>query len=139
MSEKIKITVVALVMQPIDIVWKLWTTPEDIMNWNNASDDWYTPSAELDLRVGGKFKSVMSSRDKTMMFDFEGEYTRVEEHRRLDYVMADGREVSIRFDSENGGTKITETFDPEQTHSHEMQQSGWQAILDNFKRYAESR
>lgn len=132
------LTVKCKVEASIDEVWKLWTAPEHITKWNNASDDWHTPYAENDLQVGGKFKSTMASKDGTMSFDFEGEYTKVENHSLIEYKLADGRKVAIYFIRLEDGVEIIESFDPENENSEEMQRDGWQAILDNFKNYAES-
>lgn len=131
------ITVKCIVEAPIEIVWKLWTTPAHITKWKNASEDWHTPYAENDLRVGGKFKSTMASKDGTMSFDFEGTYTEVKDHSFIEYQLADGRKVDIYFISLEDGVEIIESFDPENENSEEMQREGWQAILDNFKKYAE--
>lgn len=132
------ITVKATVHAPLAKVWNYWTNPTHITQWNNASDDWHTPSASNDLLVGGRFTSRMEAKDGSAGFDFEGEYTKVEQHMEIAYVMADGRKVTILFDSTDGKTTtVTETFDPEQINSRELQQQGWQAILDNFKRYTE--
>jgi len=132
------ITVKCKVEAPIEVVWELWTTPEHITKWNNASEDWHTPYSENDLRVGGKFKSTMASKDGTMSFDFIGEYTKVENHSLIEYKIADGRKVDIYFITLEDGVEIVESFEPENVNSEEMQREGWQAILDNFKKYAES-
>lgn len=131
------ITVKCIVEVPVEIVWKLWTTPAHITKWNNASEDWHTPYAENDLRVGGKFKSTMASKDGTMSFDFEGTYTEVKDHSFIEYQLADNRKVDIYFIELEEGVEIIESFDPENENSEEMQREGWQAILDNFKKYAE--
>jgi uncharacterized protein YndB with AHSA1/START domain len=131
------ITVQALVNASIDTVWKLWTSPGHVVKWNNASDDWHTPYAENDLKVGGKFKYIMAAKDGTMSFYFEGIYTNIKEHSLIAYEMADGRKVKIVFENDTEAIKITESFDPETENSEEMQKNGWQAILDNFKKYAE--
>jgi uncharacterized protein YndB with AHSA1/START domain len=133
-----KITVEATVNAPIDTVWRCWTEPEHIMQWNSASPDWHTPSATVDLKEGGTFTSRMEAKDGSMGFDFGGTYTKVMEHKQIDYVMGDGRTVSITFDSHGGHTHISETFDAESENPIEMQQAGWQSILDNFKMYVES-
>ncbi|RZM12828.1 MAG: polyketide cyclase, partial [Pedobacter sp.] len=104
-----------------------------------ASEDWHTPYADNDLRTGGKFKSTMAAKDGSFSFDFEGEYTDVEENKTIAYEMADGRTVKVSFLDQGESTKIIETFDAEDTNSIDMQRLGWQAILDNFKRYAESK
>jgi uncharacterized protein YndB with AHSA1/START domain len=132
------ITVKCKVEASIEVIWKLWTTPEHITNWNNASEDWYTPYAENDLRVGGKFKSTMAAKDGTMSFDFEGMYTEVKNHSFIEYRLADDRKVDIYFIGLEDGVEIIESFDPENENSEEMQREGWQAILDNFKKYVES-
>ncbi len=132
-----KITIQAHVKAPIAAVWQAWTTPDDIVQWNNASDDWHTPYARADIREGGTFLSRMEARDGSAGFDFEGTYTRVVPHQAIDYVMSDGRRAETTFTPERGGVTIRTTFDAETEHSAEMQQQGWQAILDSFTRYVE--
>jgi len=132
------ITINAIVNAPIEKVWDYWTTPAHIMQWNNASDDWHTPAAENDLRLGGKFSSTMAAKDGSFSFDFGGTYTAVEKHKLIEYVLEDGRKVEIQFSSNGVETSITESFDPETQNPHEMQQAGWQAILNNFKKYTEN-
>lgn len=134
-----RITVRSTVEAPVEKVWKCWTEPEHIVHWNNASDDWHTPRAENDLRVGGRFLSRMESRDGQMGFDFTGEYTDVITNEQIAYTMEDGRQVIIKFQKEGDNTEVIEQFDAENTHSEDMQRSGWQAILDNFKRYVENQ
>lgn len=131
------ITVKCKVEAPIEQVWKLWTTPAHIMKWNNASDDWHTPYAENDLQAGGKFKFTMASKDGNVSFDFEGQYTKVENHSLIEYKLADNRKIDVYFIGLEDGVEIIESFDPENVNSEEMQREGWQAILDNFKKYAE--
>lgn len=132
------ITVETTVNAPVEKVWKVWTLPEHIKNWNNASDDWHTPSAENDLRPGGKFSSRMEAKDGSSGFDFEGVYDEVVPQKLISYALGDNRKVKIVFTSKGDQTKVTETFDPENENSLELQKGGWQAILDNFKKYAES-
>ncbi len=132
------ITVQNNIKAPIETVWECWTNPVHITKWNNASDDWHTPYAENDLRIGGRFKSTMASKDGTMSFDFEGEYTLVEQNEAIEYVMADGRKVEISFAATPSGVEVIESFDLETENSEEMQRGGWQAILNNFKKYVES-
>ena len=134
-----RITVRTTIQAPVEKVWKYWTAPEHIVNWNNASDDWHTPRAENDLRVGGKFLSRMESRDGKEGFDFIGEYTGVRDNESIEYTMEDGRKVIIQFKADGGQTEVIEQFDAEHTHAEEMQRSGWQAILDNFKNYVENQ
>ncbi len=137
-TEKINITVSTTVNVPVDKAWALWTRPEHIVNWNNASADWCTPRAENDLWEGGRFNYRMEARDGSIGFDFNGEYTKVVPDKEIVYRMEDGRKVAIVFTSENNATHINESFEAEGTHSDELQRSGWQAILDNFKQYAEA-
>lgn len=132
------ITVETVVNAPVAKVWESWTKPEHIMQWCQASDDWHAPHAENDLRVDGRFSTTMAARDGSMQFDFAGVYTEVEQHKRIAYTMADGRRVNIQFIEEGDSTRVIETFDPEQTHPREMQQGGWQAILENFKKHVEN-
>lgn len=134
-----KITVETRVNADLATVWSAWTTPEDIMQWNNASPDWHTPAARLDLRAGGRFCSRMEARDGSMGFDFEGTFTAVVPQQRIAYCMDDDREVTVLFAEEDGGVRVTETFDAESEHPADMQRTGWQAILDNFARHAEAR
>lgn len=131
------ITVKTTINASIDKVWEFWTLPEHITKWSFASPDWHTPYAENDLKEGGKFKSTMAPKDGSMSFDFEGEYTLVEKNKAIEYVMADGRKVEISFEATQNGVEVTESFDPETQNPEEMQRGGWQAILDNFKSYAE--
>lgn len=124
---------------PVERVWEYWTNPQHIMKWNSASEDWHTPRAENDLRAGGRFSSRMEARDGSMGFDFEGVYDEVEPHSLISYTMGDGRKVRVTFSENNGFTEIRESFDPESTNPTEMQRMGWQAILDNFKKYSEAQ
>jgi uncharacterized protein YndB with AHSA1/START domain len=132
------ITIEALIKAPVEKVWGFWTAPEHIMRWNNASDDWHTPRAENDLRPGGKFLSRMEAKDGSAGFDFVGTYDEVKKNELIAYTMGDGRKVKVVFANDRSGTKVVETFDPEDTNPVEMQRGGWQAILNNFKKYVES-
>ncbi|TDE47106.1 polyketide cyclase [Flavobacterium rhamnosiphilum] len=132
------ITVQSTINASIEKVWELWTAPEHVMKWNNASEDWHTPFAENDLKIGGKFKYTMASKDGKMRFDFEGIYTNVVDSSLIEYEMADGRKVKIVFESQENGVVLTEQFDPETENTEALQQQGWQAILDNFKKYVEN-
>ena len=131
------ITVRTSVNAQVETVWKHWTSPESVKEWNNASDDWHTPKASNDLRKGGKFSYRMEARDGSMGFDFEGVYNNVIVNKQIDYTMDDGRKVKITFSSEGQNTDIIETFEAEDNHSIDLQRNGWQAILDNFKKFAE--
>lgn len=137
-SNKTKITVATTVNAPVEKVWQYWNEPQHIMNWAFASDEWHAPHAENDLRTDGKFKTTMAAKDGSFSFDFEGVYTNVDNHQHIDYTIADGRTVQISFSGEGDQTKITETFEAEDVNPVEMQQAGWQAIMDNFRKYAEN-
>lgn len=132
-----KITVEITVNVPVEKAWKYWTEPEHIKIWNNASEDWHTPVSENDLRVGGKFFSRMEAKDGSYGFDFSGTYDEEKLYEVISYVIGDGRKVKITFIGNGEETRIIETFDPEKTNSIDMQQQGWQTILDNFKKYIE--
>jgi uncharacterized protein YndB with AHSA1/START domain len=132
------ITIQATVNAPVERVWETWSKPEHITKWNSASDDWHTPKAENDLRTGGKFSSRMEAKDGSWGFDFGGVYDNVEDFKLIQYTMGDGRKVNVTFNSSGDRTEVVETFDPESENSIEMQRSGWQSILDNFKKYTES-
>jgi uncharacterized protein YndB with AHSA1/START domain len=132
------ITVQTVVSAPMDRVWECWNKPEHITGWAFASDDWEAPAAENDLRVGGRFKTTMAAKDKSSSFDFGGAYTDIKEHRLIEYHMHDGRHVKVEFVQSSNGVEIKETFEPENTFPENVQRSGWQAILDNFKKYAEA-
>ena len=132
------ITVEATVNAPIEKVWKFWNEPKHIMGWAFASDDWHAPKAENDLRADGKFSTTMAAKDGSFSFDFGGVYTKVENHKAIEYTIGDGRKVKISFTSEGNQTRVIETFDPENQNPEEMQSGGWQAILNNFKKYTEA-
>ena len=135
---KSPITVETLIKAPLTKVWQYWNEPEHIKQWAFASDDWEAPSSANDLRVGGNFTTTMAAKDKSASFDFSGIYSAVEEHKLIEYDMADGRHVKIEFSELPEGVKVVETFDPETENSEELQRSGWQAILDNFKKHVEN-
>jgi len=137
-TNKTAITLKTLVNAPIEKVWKTWTTPEDIIKWNNASDDWHTPKATNDLRVGGKFVATMAAKDGSASFDFEGVYTNIQKHKLIEYTITDGRKVKITFLAQGNETKVLETFEAEDINPIELQREGWQSILDNFKKYTEA-
>jgi len=136
-SNQTKVTVETVIQAPVEKVWTYWTEPVHITKWNQASEDWHAPRAENDLRVGGSFTTRMEAKDGSMGFDFGGVYDVVKRHEAIGYTMDDGRRVDIAFVAEGNATKVIETFDAESTHSVEMQQAGWQAILNNFKQYTE--
>jgi len=132
-----KITAETTVAAPIEEVWRAYTTPEDIKQWNAASDDWHTTAATVDLRVGGAFTSRMEAKDGSMGFDFSGTYTNIVKHKLIEYSFGD-RAAQVEFDEGQKGVRVSVTFDSEPTHSFEQQRDGWQAILHNFTRHVEA-
>jgi len=131
-----KISVETIVAAPVEQVWRAYTTPEDIKQWNAASDDWHTTAATVDLRVGGAFSSRMEAKNGSAGFDFAGTYTRIIEHRLIEYSFG-GRDARVDFASLPEGVRLRVTFDSEPTHSVEQQRAGWQSILNNFKKHVE--
>jgi len=137
-TTKESITVEATLNAPVKKVWELWTDPNHITHWNQASHYWHTPKAKNDLRVGGKFLSRMEAKDGNSGFDFSGIYDEIKSHKLISYTLDDGRKVKISFNGNKNETKVVETFEAENTNSLEMQREGWQAILDSFKHYVET-
>lgn len=138
MIKRQSITVQTTVKAPIDKVWNYWTLPEHITHWNYASDTWHTPFANNDLKAGGKFLSRMEAKDRSEGFDFEGVYETIKTNELIEYILADTRKVKIEFTTNGDETTIIETFEAEDENSIEHQKGGWQAILDNFKKYTEA-
>ncbi|MEO5997078.1 MAG: SRPBCC family protein [Chitinophagaceae bacterium] len=136
--EKTIITVETTINAPVEKVWDFWSKPEHITKWGAASDDWHTPRAENDLREGGSFVSRMEAKDGSMGFDFGGVYDVVRKHEYIEYTLGDGRKVDITFSGEGKSSKVVERFEAESQNSVEMQKFGWQAIMDNFKKYTEA-
>lgn len=128
-----------MIAAPVEKVWECFTDPEHVVQWNTASEDWHTTHAENNPMVGGTFRYRMEAKDGSTGFDFEGAYTAIIPHERIAYSMSDGREVDVLFRAHEGQTHVSETFDPEQQNPLQVQKDGWQAILNNFKRYVESR
>ncbi len=135
--EKPIITVSAKIDAPVKKVWDLWTDPKHIIHWSYASDDWHSPRATNDLRVGGKFSCRMEAKDGSEGFDFGGVYTRIEYLKTIDSILGDDRMVHTVFQSVGNSTTLSESFEAENTNPVEMQHEGWQAILNNFKKYVE--
>lgn len=139
-ESKIVITIQTTVKAPIDIVWKCWITPADIIKWNSASNDWHTTKAVNDFHVGRKFSYRMEAKDGSMGFDFGGIYDSITDHKQISYTLEDGRTATITFsvigDEE---IEVVESFDAETFNPIEMQQNGWQAILNSFRKYAEHK
>ena len=133
-----KITVETTVNAPVEKVWRSWTEPQHITNWNNASDDWHAPWAKADFKEGGNFVARMEAKDGSMGFDFGGVYNVIKTNEYIEYTIGDGRKVQVTFTHQGNATKVVETFEAESTNPVELQRGGWQAILDNFKKYTES-
>lgn len=134
-----KITIETTVKSDLDAVWAAWNDPADIKKWNAASDDWHTTESTVDLREGGTFSSRMQAKDGSAGFDFNGTYTRVVDHKLIEYTMSDGRAVRVEFAKGEGSVVVRETFEAESQNDVEQQRRGWQAILDNFARYVEAK
>ncbi len=135
--KRTNITVEATVNATIEKVWEMWNNPKHITQWCAASDDWHAPSAENNFVVGGKSKTRMEAKDGSFGFDFGWTYTKIKGHQTIEYIMDDGRKAAIKFETRGDGVTITETFEAEDTNPVEMQRGGWQAILNNFKKYVE--
>ncbi|MGH8503228.1 MAG: SRPBCC family protein [Gammaproteobacteria bacterium] len=134
-----KITVETVVKGDLDAVWRAWNNPEDIKQWNAASDDWHTTKSAVDLREGGRFSSRMEAKDRSEGFDFEGTYTRVVPQKLIEYALGDGRNVKVQFSATADGVLVRETFEAESENTREVQHQGWQAILDKFARHVEAK
>ncbi|HEU0298798.1 MAG TPA: SRPBCC family protein [Longimicrobium sp.] len=134
-----KITIETVAKAELSTVWDAWNNPADIKQWNTAQDDWHTTHSVVDLREGGKFLSRMEARDGSAGFDFEGTYTRIVPHQAIEYRMADDREVQVEFAETAGGVHVRVTFDAETENPPELQRTGWQAILDSFRRHVEAK
>ena len=133
-----KITVEVLVAAPIAAVWSAYVTPEDIVQWNAASDDWHTTKSTVDLRVGGEFSSRMEAKDGSFGFDFAGTYTNIVEHELIEYSFGD-RTAAVAFSQQPDGVLVTIEFEAEEENEAEMQRQGWQAILDNFAKHVQGK
>jgi uncharacterized protein YndB with AHSA1/START domain len=132
-----KITVETLINAPVAKVWSAYTTPDDIKQWNTASDDWHTTKSTVDLRVGGSFSSRMEAKDGSFGFDFAGTYTRIVPDKLIEYSFGD-RSGAVEFLPGTKGVTVRVTFDAETTHTIEQQRHGWQAILNNFSKHVDS-
>lgn len=132
------LTVAVTIDAPLSVVWKRWTTPADIRVWNTASDDWHTTKVENDLCEGGSFLFRMEAKDGSFGFDFSGTYDEVIPNRLIEYTLADERKVRVAFQNREDKIKVIETFEAEAVNPVELQQTGWQAILDNFKKHVET-
>lgn len=136
---KMNINVNVTVYLPLEKAWEFWTDPKHIINWNNASDDWHTTSATNDLRAGGKFFYRMEAKDSSIGFDFSGVHNEIKKYVKIESVLDDGRMMFVSFEEHDGMILVKEDFEAELGNSIDLQRTGWQAILDNFKRYAEEQ
>lgn len=132
------VTIQATIFADRKKVWEYYNQPEHITHWNFASPEWHCPRAENELKIGGKLKSRMEARDGSMGFDFVGTYEKIDEFNSLRFSLDDGRRVDVEFSDQGNKTQVVTHFDAESSHPVEMQQQGWQAILNNFKKYVES-
>lgn len=138
MDTKKSITVETSIVSDLDTVWKAWTEPEHITQWNFASDDWCCPKAQNQVVPNGAFSWRMEAKDGSMGFDFNGVYETVSPGKKLSYTLEDGRKTTVEFSENTGTVVVRETFETENTHTDEQQRAGWQAILENFKKHVES-
>jgi uncharacterized protein YndB with AHSA1/START domain len=132
-----KITIQAVVAADRQKVWDCYTQPEHITKWNFATDTWHCPAASNDMRVGGKYLARMEAKDGSFAFDFEAVYNEIVDGEKFTYTMPDNREIQVSFEQTDDKTRVTVTFDPENENPVDLQRSGWQSILDNFRKYAE--
>jgi uncharacterized protein YndB with AHSA1/START domain len=130
------ITIQAIADAPIEVVWHCWISAEHIIHWNAASDDWHTPRATSDFKIGGTFSYRMEAKDGSFGFDLNGRFNHIEEHRFIAYSLEDDRKVEIEFEAKGDQTLITQRFEAENINPRDLQQTGWQAILNNFVKYA---
>lgn len=133
-----KITIQATVSANSKKVWDYYTLPEHITKWNFADPSWHCPSASNDMKVGGQYSARMEAKDGSFGFDFEAIYDEIKEGEKFSYTMPDGRQVNVIFNNLGEKTEVIVSFDAETENSIELQKNGWQAILDNFKKYTES-
>lgn len=132
-----KITIQAVVSADRRKVWDYYTKPEHITRWNFADPSWHCPTASNDMRVGGKYLARMEAKDGSFGFDFEAIYNEVTDGEKFTYTMTDNRVVEAIFKELGDNTELSIIFDAESENPVDMQQQGWQSILDNFKKYVE--
>jgi len=137
-SNKQKVTIQSTVKAPVAKAWEYYNGPKHIVKWNSPSPDWHCPSAESDLRPGGKFSSRMEAKDGSFGFDFGGVYDEVKTNELVSYTLGDGRQATVRFKENGNTTDVTVSFDPEDQNPVDFQKQGWQAILDNYAKYTEA-
>ncbi|HEY4326631.1 MAG TPA: SRPBCC family protein [Mucilaginibacter sp.] len=133
-----KIIVTATINADVNKVWDYYTQTGHITKWNFADPSWQCPSAENDMRVGGKYSARMEAKDGSFGFDFEAIYDKIIDGKQFTYTMPDGRQITVVFNKKGSQTEIDVTFDAETQNPEEFQKNGWQAILNNFKKYTEA-
>lgn len=141
-----QLTVSITINAPLEKVWEAFWKPEHIVHWCFASDDWHCPKAiGEEPKVGGIFTNTFAAKDGSFSFDLTGKYDEVVLHQKIAYTMGEmkeyfldaGRKVIVTFEQQTNGILVTEVFDAEEIHPHEMQIAGWQAILANFRKFVE--
>lgn len=132
-----KVKIEVLIATSLAKAWSFWTDPKHITQWNFAIPEWHCPKANNDLRVGGQYSARMEARDGSFGFDLEAVYNEVIDQKKIVYTMSDGRQAATDFEQVGDKIKVTTIFDAENQNPVEMQKNGWQAILNNFKAYAE--
>jgi uncharacterized protein YndB with AHSA1/START domain len=132
------ITITSSIKAPIAKVWECWTNPEHVKNWNFASIEWHCPDAKNNLTIGGEFHYTMAAKDNSMSFDFWGTYQDIIIEKQIEIVLGDERKLRVTFEEIEDGVLLTEAFEPEHENPIEIQQTGWQMIVDNFKKYVEA-
>ena len=137
MTDNTLLTVQTLLKCDLARAWSAYTDPQAIVQWNFAAPEWHCPRADNDLRVGGMLRTRMEAKDGSMGFDFEGTYTEVVPLQRLAYALGEDRLVLAVFSDSDGQTQLTVSFTPDGSFPADYQIEGWQAILNNYKAFAE--
>ena len=138
MNSRIKIKISVEINESIKRVWRYFTFPAHVCRWNHASDDWHCPEAVSEFAVNGKFSYRMEAKDGSFGFDFSGTFLEIIEYEKIVYILDDNRKVEINFVVDGDKVIVTEEFEAEEINSIELQQMGWQAILNNFKNLCEN-
>lgn len=138
MTNTAQVTIKTTVNKPLSQVWDYLINPVHIKGWNFASDDWYCPKAVNNFVEGGTFSYTMAAKDGSMQFDFSGKFTEIVEAKKLVYLLDDNRAVWFDLVDNGNSVDITERFETETENPIDLQEFGWQCILNNFKKYTES-
>jgi uncharacterized protein YndB with AHSA1/START domain len=123
---------------PLSDVWDKWISVDGVQYWAFASEDWAAEGIENDVRPGGKFSSRNFAKDGSFAFVFGGTYDVVDPQKYAAYTLGDGRKVEIFFKKTPNAVNVIQRFEPESQNPESQQQEGWQAYLNNFKKYVES-